>query len=334
MQLDHTIKGIHHVALISPQVEVTSRFYVDVLGLHRIDQVGPPRSTSRQMVLGDDAGTLVTVTESNNGPPGQIGIGTMHHVALTVDSYDALLKWKRWLDYNQIPVLGPYNQQAYHDIVFTDPDGVMVELATRGPGWKVTQNGHDIYSPPKETIAPYRDEETIRMRTWREPVTQIQPDMMLRGIHHVATIVSSLDETDAFYREVMEIPLVRKTVDSDDPEVERWYWGLDGGRPGTLITAFPIAHPHEGGKVVYGRVGPGVAHHFALDVESDTALLDWRVRLTQRGIAVTGTLDKANDRSIFFHDPDGQMLEMAATVSGQVVDEPADVPPGENPVHR
>jgi hypothetical protein len=39
---------------------------------------------------------LVAITESADGLAGQIGMGTTHHVALAVASFDALLKWKRW----------------------------------------------------------------------------------------------------------------------------------------------------------------------------------------------------------------------------------------------
>ena len=305
------VNGIHHVSLLALNLERTTQFYVDVLGLQTIDHaLGDEPSAPGRVWLGDDRSRFITITQSTDGQAGELGIGTIHHVALVVASSDALLKWKRWLQHNQILVLGPYDQHAYQDIVFTDPDGVLLEIATRGLGWEVTHDGEDVYSPPKESMAPYRDEEEISHRTWPQPVTQIDPDMALQGLHHISTVASSLERTDAFYREVLALPLVRKTIDSDDPEVERWYWGLDGGRLGTLVTAFPIVHPHEGGRAVHGRVGPGVALHYALDLGSPDALHSWVTSLSASGMEVTPVLDEAGSQAISLHDPDGQIVEL------------------------
>ena len=314
MQLQPAINGIHHVSLLALDAERTAQFYVEVLGLHTIDRaLDDERSAPGRIWLGDERSRLIAITQLTDGQAGEPGIGTIHHFALVVASFDALLKWKRWLQHNQILVYGPYNQQAYQDIVFADPDGVLLEIATRGPGWDVTQDGENVYSPPKESMAPYRNEEAISNRIWPQPVTRIDPDMALQGLHHISTIASSLERTDAFYREVLALPLVRKTIDSDDPEVERWYWGLDGGRPGTLVAAFPIVHPHEGGRAVYGRVGAGVALHYALDMGSPEALRSWVTALSAAGMEVTPVLDEAGSQAISMHDPDGQIIELVPT---------------------
>jgi glyoxalase family protein len=309
--------GIHHVSLLALNLERTVQFYVDVLGLQPVDPVlGDERSAPDRVWLGDDRRRLITITQSPDARPGELGIGTIHHVALAAASFDALLKWKRWLQHNQILVYGPYDQQAYQDVIFTDPDGVLLEIATRGPGWDGTQDVEKVYSPPKESMAPYRDEELIGIHTWPHPVTEIEPDMVLQGLHHIATITSSLERTDAFYREGLALPLVRKTIDSDDPEVERWYWGLEGGRPGMLVAAFPIVHPHESGRAVYGRVGPGIALHYALDMGSPEALQDRVASLSVAGMEVTSMLDEAGSPAISLHDPDGQLIELVTTDPG------------------
>jgi glyoxalase family protein len=309
MQSQIRIKCIHHVSLITQQVERTARFYVDLLGLHPTDRpLGDNRPALHVITLSDTRGTLVTITETADGLAGQIGIGITHHVALAVATLDALLKWKRWLQDNQILVYGPYDNQAYQDIIFTDPDGVLLELATQGPGWEAMQDGRDVYSPPKESMAPYRDEESISSQTWPHPVAQIEPDMQLQGLHHISTIVSSLEQTDHFYRDILGLSLVRKTLDHDDPEVEHWYWGLDGGRPGTIITAFPIVHTHGDEKPVHGHTGVGVVDRFALDVDMDEeALVNWSAALS--GQKVT-SLPVRQAPSVSVQSPDGQAIDL------------------------
>jgi glyoxalase family protein len=305
------LKGIDHVALEAVALDRTVRFYVDVLGLQILEpERDDKRSTSDRVWLGLDRGRLITIAESPDPQPGVLGTGTIHHVSLAAESVDALLKWKRWLQHNKVLVYGPYDQQAYQDLVFTDPDGVLLEIATRGPGWEAAQDVENVVSPPKESMAPYRNEELIGIHTWPHPVTEIEPDMALQGLHHVATISSSLERTDAFYRRVLSLPLVRKTIDSDDPEVERWYWGLEGGRPGTLIAAFPIAHAQAGTGAADRRGGPGVALHYALDVGSSEALRERISSFSAAGVEVASVLDEVNRPAASLRDPDGLVIEL------------------------
>jgi glyoxalase family protein len=321
MQPQPAINGIRHVSLLALNAERTMQYYVDVLGLHTVDQtLGDEPSTPDRVWLGDERSRLITVVQSRDGAPGELGIGTIHHIALTVASFDALLKWKRWLQHNQILVYGPYDQQAYQDIVFTDPDGVLLEIATRGPGWEATQDGRDVYAPPKASLAPFRNEEEISIQTWPQPVTHIEPDMVLQGLHHISTIASSLERTDGFYRAVLGLPLVRKTLDTDDPEVEHWYWGLGGGRPGTIITAFPIVHAHQERKPIDGRAGVGVVEHFALDADLDEAALKhWSAALPGREVEATA-LPTDQARSVSLHSPDGHVVELVAVAPDHPVD--------------
>jgi glyoxalase family protein len=74
--------------------------------------------------------------------------------------------------------------------------------------------------------------------------------------------------------------------------------------------------------VIHGRVGHGLTHHFALEVEDDEALEYWRQLLEQRQVQVTPVRDREYHRSIYFEDPDGQVLEIATAGPGFMVDEP------------
>jgi glyoxalase family protein len=138
------------------------------------------------------------------------------------------------------------------------------------------------------------------------------------GFHHITMVSSDARRTLAFYGGLLGLGLVKKTVNFDDPGAYHLYFGEDGGRPGTIVTFFewPAARP--------GRWGVGGVHHLALGVETPEAQLKWKRRLTDAGVSVTGPLDRGYFESLYFADPDGQILEIATAGPGYAIDEPAD----------
>jgi glyoxalase family protein len=56
------------------------------------------------------------------------------------------------------------------------------------------------------------------------------------GFHHVTMVSSDVVRTLAFYRDLLGLELVKKTVDFDDPAAYHLYFGVRGGAPGTLLT--------------------------------------------------------------------------------------------------
>src|SRR5690606_3385417 len=68
----------------------------------------------------------------------------------------------------------------------------------------------------------------------------------------------------------------------------------------------------------------GGIHHLALGVATPEAQLKWKRRLVDAGVSVTGPLDRGYFKSLYFQDPDGQILEIATAGPGYAVDEPAE----------
>lgn len=326
MNHDYAIKGIHHITLVSGDAERTARFYLNTLGLGFVKKtVNFDAPDTYHLYFGDDIGTpgtLVTFFEWPRAPRGRVGVGATHHFAMTVQTEEAQLKWKRRLQEGGIRVSGPYSRGAFTSIYFTDPDGVILEIATRGPGWDVIRNEDEVYIPARELQRPYRDEAAIAARTWAERVPTITPDMAIHGLHHISAMALDIEATDDFYANVLGVPLVRKSVNYDDPSMPHWYWGVDGGRPGTIITYFGMGNLPAGHHPVHGQIGRGLTHHFALEVENDEAQQYWRERLQDAGLQVTPVQDRKYFKSIYFNDPDGHILEIATAGPGFLVDGP------------
>src|SRR6195952_265874 len=118
--------------------------------------------------------------------------------------------------------------------------------------------------------------------------------MQLEGIHHITAITGDARRNVDFYARVLGLPMVKKTVNQDDPSVYHLFYADEEGSGGADLTFFeyPGAAP--------GRPGPGMVHRIISRVGSTAALDFWEQRLGDRGVAT----QREGDR-LRFADPEG-----------------------------
>lgn len=123
------------------------------------------------------------------------------------------------------------------------------------------------------------------------------------GIHHVTALCGSPAPNLRFYRELLGLRLVKKTVNFDNPHAYHFYFGDRVGRPGTLITFFP--HPAWRSGVAGSRE---VARtDFGVPVGS---LGYWADRLKQASVAATPRKAVSGGERLEFTDVDGTRLSI------------------------
>ncbi|MEM8758505.1 MAG: VOC family protein, partial [Planctomycetota bacterium] len=129
---------------------------------------------------------------------------------------------------------------------------------------------------------------------------------IITGIHHVTALAGEPKRHVAFYREVLGLRLVKKTVNFDDPHTYHTYYGDAAGSPGTLLTHFP--HPHIT-RASHGH--PEIART-ALAVP-EGAIGRWAERLSAKGFE-TETAEVGGRRRLLFDDPDGMQFALVESV--------------------
>ncbi len=121
-----TARGVHHVALISSDVEQTIRFYQELLGFPLVDMFENrdyPGSTHFFFDLGHGNTLAFFDLPGLDLGPYQEVLGGLHHLALSVDP----ATWQRLRD--ALDDAGvPYVLESEVSIYFTDPDGARLEL--------------------------------------------------------------------------------------------------------------------------------------------------------------------------------------------------------------
>lgn len=145
--------------------------------------------------------------------------------------------------------------------------------------------------------------------------------MTTEGIHHVTALAGDPVRNLDFYRRVLGLRLVKRSVNHDSPTVHHFYYADAGAAPGTVLTFFP----YPGAKP--GRPGRGQASEVTFRVP-EGSLDFWTSRLRKEGVdSISGPGERLGEEVVRFADPDGLPLELAAGDP-----DPAVEPWGEAPV--
>ena len=139
--------------------------------------------------------------------------------------------------------------------------------------------------------------------------------MQLTGLHHITLVSADIERSIAFYRDVLGLGIVRDAPSDDDPDTRHVWFGAVDGTPGRLLSV--MEYP----QLPAGAVGPGSTHHFALAVETAEELDAWHGYLVGQDVPCSEIFDRGGFRSLYVHDPDGHVVEIATRLLGS--DEPA-----------
>jgi glyoxylase I family protein len=130
------LTGLHHITAICTDVDRTIAFYRDVLGLGILhDGVSDDDPGTRHVWFGTGPGHLVSFLHYPQMPKGVVGTGSTHHFAFVVESADELDAWRDYLRGRGVESTDVFDRGALRSVYVRDPDGHIVEIATRGPGF-------------------------------------------------------------------------------------------------------------------------------------------------------------------------------------------------------
>lgn len=129
--------------------------------------------------------------------------------------------------------------------------------------------------------------------------------LQVQGVHHLTFVGSNREAIIEFYQGLLGMRLVLDQPNLDVPGEEHLYFDAGDGR---LITYF--VRPTRTNDPTPNPEGIGNLHHMALNV-SHVVYSQVVERLRERGIENTGPIDRGFMDSIYFRDPNGQLLELA-----------------------
>lgn len=135
---------------------------------------------------------------------------------------------------------------------------------------------------------------------------------LIQKIHHVAYRCKDAKQTVEWYEKHLDMKFVLAIAENEVPSTKAhdpyMHVFLDAGN-GNVLAFFELPNQPEMGR---DENTPAWVQHLALKVDSVDTLLAAKARLEAEGIEVLGPTNHTIFKSIYFFDPNGHRLELAA----------------------
>jgi len=139
--------------------------------------------------------------------------------------------------------------------------------------------------------------------------------MLIRKVHHVAYRCIDAKETVEWYEKHLGMNFVLAIAEDEVPSTKEpdpyMHVFLDAGQ-GNVLAFFELPTRTPMGR---DTNTPVWVQHLALEVDSVETLVATKARLEAAGIEVVGPTDHTIFKSIYFFDPNGHRLELAANTA-------------------
>jgi glyoxalase family protein len=145
---EHAIRGFQGVTLLVERSEPTAAILQDVLGFKDAGRAGSVRRFRANSAIGG----VVDLHEAQGFLSGQLGRGSVHHVAFRApdDATQAEMASRLITDHHQ-HVTHQLDRKYFRSVYFREPGGILFEIATDDPGFTVDEAvealGHDLKLP-------------------------------------------------------------------------------------------------------------------------------------------------------------------------------------------
>ncbi|MEX2284835.1 MAG: ring-cleaving dioxygenase [Gemmatimonadota bacterium] len=153
---EHQIRGLGPIMISVPQIGPTDTVLQRVMNLRPAREYAHPENPANnvhvyEMGAGGPAAELHVMVQPEL-PVTQQGAGGVHHVAFRTPNEEQYHAWTDRLNTMRVPNSGEIDRYYFRSLYFREPNGVLFEIATDGPGFAVDEDpatlGENVVLPP------------------------------------------------------------------------------------------------------------------------------------------------------------------------------------------
>ena len=147
-RMGHTVRGFAAPTLEVRHLERTERLLIEILGF---EFLGEENNRRRLRGSGSNTAAEVDLVSADIGF-GLVAVGSVHHIAFRVVNDEEQLRVRERLVERGLNVTPVIDRQYFHSIYFREPNGILFEVATDGPGFLIDESadqlGESLKLPP------------------------------------------------------------------------------------------------------------------------------------------------------------------------------------------
>ena len=178
---EYSIRGLHSATIATRDAMETANVLQEMMGFHFVDEESgharfalgdaPSKNTSGENASDENAsgdsggGTFLDVVQAKNAQRGQMGAGTIHHIAFRASDDETQEAWRKALSQKGFGVSPIMDRSYFRSIYFREPGGVLFEIATDTPGFLIDESretlGESLKLPPQYEANRARIEQVL-----------------------------------------------------------------------------------------------------------------------------------------------------------------------------
>ncbi len=168
---EHQIRGLGPITITIPALQRTDMVLTRLMGMRPDRAYATPGSAGEQthvyaMGAGGPAAEL-HVAVAPELPPAEPGAGGVHHVAFRIPDAD----YQSWADHLReagVPSSGPVDRFYFRSLYFREPNGILFEIATDGPGFATDEPLEHLGE--KLSIPPFMEHRRAEIEAGLKPL--------------------------------------------------------------------------------------------------------------------------------------------------------------------
>jgi glyoxalase family protein len=281
--MEERISGIHHITAIAESAKRNLDFYSKVLGLRLV----------KKTVNFDDPGTYHFYFGDATGTPGSI---------LTFFPWEGIVPGRRGA--------GMATEIGYsvpeHSFDFWMRRFDQYNIIYNKPSEKFGEPYLTFLDPDGlklELIVPSTKDERIPYET-----DEVKASSATRGFHNITLTLGSIKGTAEVLTDIFGYGL-------ETTQVNRFRFRTDAIQHAAVVDLVEVPGEKK------GHVAGGTVHHVAFRVKDEDTLMTFREKVLEKGLDITGKIDRNYFYSLYFREPGGVLFEIATDNPGFTVDE-------------
>jgi glyoxalase family protein len=157
---EHQIRGLGPITISVPDLRPTDHVLTSVMNLRRVREypmaahgaVGTQRDVYVYQMGADGPQAELHVLVEPGSTRASPGAGGVHHVAFRTPTFEEYEAWAAHLTELGVRSSGPVDRYYFRSLYFREPNGILFEIATDGPGFTADEPidtlGEQLALPP------------------------------------------------------------------------------------------------------------------------------------------------------------------------------------------